>query len=261
MSTRTALITGASGGIGMELARLFAEQGVDLVIVARSEDSLNELKEELESVYGISVTVRAADLTRPQAVEDLVELLKERNIRTEYLVNNAGFGDFGPFHRSEWVKQAGMIDLNIRALTHLTHCMLPGMVARGSGRIMNVASTASFQPGPLMSVYYATKHYVLAFSEAIAEEVEDYGLSVTALCPGPTESGFQSAAEMEGSRLVNLLSMPSSRRVAEYGFRAMMKGKRVAVHGLLNKLLAFSVRFTPRRMLTAMVRRLQAPRN
>lgn len=261
MDRKTALITGASGGIGLELAHIFAENGTDLVVIARSVKTLNDLKEDLESNYRISVTVLPADLTVPETAEGLVKTLKERNIFINYLVNNAGFGDYGLFYKGDWNKQAGMIDLNVRALTHLTRLVLPGMIERRSGRIMNVASTASFQPGPLMSVYYATKHYVLAFSEALAEEVEGFGVTVTSLCPGPTESGFQSTAGMEDARLVNTVKMPSSRKVAEYGYRAMMAGKRVAVQGWLNKFMAFSVRFVPRKLLTRLVHFMQARRS
>jgi len=150
-----------------------------------------------------------------------------------------------------------MIDLNMKSLTHLTKLFLPEMVKRRSGRIMNVASTAAFQPGPLMAIYYATKHYVLAFSEAIANEVKDYGVTVTALCPGPTESGFQSAAAMEDSKLVNNIKMPSSADVAHYGYRAMMRGKTVAIHGKANSMMAKTVGFLPRNMVTGFVRKLQ----
>lgn len=260
MNKQTALVTGASGGIGLELARIHARNGHDLVLVARSEEKLHALKETLEHEYDITAHVIAKDLSGEQAPTEIHAELALSGIEPDFLINNAGIGDFGLFHESNWEKQAAMVDLNIKSLTHMTRLFSEDMVRRGGGRIMNVASTASFQPGPLMSVYYATKHYVLAFSEAISQELGDYDVSVTALCPGPTDSGFQAEAGMEQSRLVTTFSLPSPREVAEYGYRAMMKGERVAVHGFMNKLLAQSVRFTPRNVATFMVRKIQETR-
>jgi short-subunit dehydrogenase len=251
------LISGASSGIGLELARIHARNGDHLILIARSEGKLNELKQELEEQYKINALVIAKDLSMDEAPQEVYDHLQAADIQVNSLINNAGFGDFGMFHESDWEKTATMIDLNMKSLTHMTRLFSEEMVKNGGGRIMNVASTASFQPGPLMSVYYATKHYVLAFSEGIANELKDYGVSVTALCPGPTESGFQSSAEMGDSRLVNTVSLPSSKEVAEYGYRAMMDGKTVAIHGFMNKVMAQSVRFTPRKMVTSMVRTIQ----
>ena len=256
--SETALITGASSGIGLELADIMASNGINVVLTARSEEKLNALKQRIEQNHTAKAYVIAADLTDEQTPELIYNKINELNLNIHYLINNAGFGDYGYFHNANWSKQAGMIDLNIKSLTHLTHLFSRPMIERGQGKIMNVASTASFQAGPLMSVYYATKHYVLAFSEAIAEELEDFGITVTALCPGPTESGFQSKAEMEESRLINTFTMPSSREVANYGYRAMMKGKRVAVHGWLNKILVQSIRFTPRKLASKIVHFLQS---
>ncbi|MEX0771398.1 MAG: SDR family oxidoreductase, partial [Balneolaceae bacterium] len=252
--------TGASGGIGLEMARIHARNGDDLVLVARSEDKLLELKRALEKAEDIEVQVIVKDLASPDAAREIHSGLTSEGVKIDYLINNAGIGDYGLFHESSWEKQAAMIDLNVKSLTRLAHLFSADMVRQGSGRIMNVASTASFQPGPLMSVYYATKHYVLAFSEAIAQELDEYGITVTALCPGPTESGFQKQAKMEESRLVTTFPLPSAREVAEYGYRAMMNGKRVAVHGMMNKFLAQSVRFAPRKLSTAVVRKLQETR-
>lgn len=260
MSGQTALVTGASGGIGLEMARIHARNGDDLVLVARSEDKLLELKRALEKAEDIEVQVIVKDLASPDAAREIHSGLTSEGVKIDYLINNAGIGDYGLFHESSWEKQAAMIDLNVKSLTRLAHLFSADMVRQGSGRIMNVASTASFQPGPLMSVYYATKHYVLAFSEAIAQELDEYGITVTALCPGPTESGFQKQAKMEESRLVTTFPLPSAREVAEYGYRAMMNGKRVAVHGMMNKFLAQSVRFAPRKLSTAVVRKLQETR-
>jgi short-subunit dehydrogenase len=242
---QTALITGASGGIGLELAKLFAKDGRDLVLAARSGDKLTQIANEL-SKQGIRVQVLAKDLSDYNTAKEIFDYCNNNSIQIDYLVNNAGFGDFGMFYESNWEKQEQMINLNITALTHLCRLFLPEMVKRKFGRIMNVASTAAFQPGPTMSVYYASKAYVLHFSEAIANELEKTGVTVTALCPGATESGFQAAAAMEKSRLVKGRKLPTSEEVAAFGYRAMMKGKTVAVPGLGNKLLGIGYRFFPR---------------
>lgn len=253
---KTALITGASSGIGLELAKIHAQKGDNLVLVARSEDKLNKLKQELENLYSIRVSVAPFDLSHTSSAHELFAFTQSLNIKVDYLINNAGFGDFEEFSKSDLNKTVEMIDLNISSLTILTRLYLEGMLESKSGKIMQLASTASFQPGPLMAVYYATKHYVLAFSEAIAEELKDSGVTVTALCPGPTSSGFQNAADLEDSKLVKGKKLPSSEEVALYGYKSMMKGKRVAIHGLQNKLMAFSVRFTPRSWVTALVKKL-----
>lgn len=255
---KTALITGASSGIGLELAKIHAQKGDDLVLVARSEQKLLDLKKELESRHKIKVTVAAFDLSETQSAYDLFEFTEKNNISIDYLINNAGFGDFEEFSKSDLNKATQMIDLNIFSLTILTRLYLDGMLERKSGKIMQLASTASFQPGPLMAVYYATKHYVLAFSEAIAEELKGSGVTVTALCPGPTASGFQNAADLDDSKLVKNKKLPTSAEVAQYGYHAMLNGKRVAIHGFQNKLMAFSVRFTPRSWVTALVKKLSA---
>ncbi len=251
------LITGASSGIGLELARIFASRKNNLVLTARSKDKLDALKTELAEKYGVSVKTIPKDLSEPGISQEIYDQLKAEDIQVECLVNNAGFGAFGLFHETGWRNEEKMIQLNVTALTHLTKLFLSLMVSRKSGRILNVASTAAFQPGPLMAVYYASKAYVLSFSEAIANELRGTGVTVTALCPGPTKSGFQKAASIEESRLVKGKKLPSSREVAEYGYRAMMRGKTVAIHGTGNRLLAFSVRFSPRRMVTAVVRKIQ----
>ena len=254
---RTALITGASGGIGMELARIHAAKGDHLVLVARNSTKLNTLKSELEKAHGIRVHVIAKDLSVPNAAQEIYNEITAENISVDYLINNAGFGDFGMFYETDWDKESTMIRLNISALTQFCKVFLKDMVERNEGKIMNVASTASFQPGPTMAVYYATKAYVLHFSEAINNELSDKNISVTALCPGPTESGFQAAAAMEESKMVKGKKLPSSAAVARYGYRAMMRGKSVAIHGFRNWMLANSVRFTPRFLVVKIVRMLQ----
>jgi uncharacterized protein len=252
----TALITGASSGIGLELAKIFATNKINLVLVARSEGKLKELATQLQS-QGIVVHVLAKDLSNYHTAKEIFDWCVQQNINIDYLVNNAGFGDFGFFHESDWMKQEQMINLNITTLTYLTHLFLPGMVQRKAGKVMNVASTAAFQPGPTMSVYYATKAYVLHFSEAIANELKGTGVTVTALCPGATESGFQTAAAMEESKLVKGKKLPTSEEVAKYGYKAMMKGKTVAVHGFIHYIMSLGPRFMPRNLTTKITRMVQ----
>src|SRR6185436_14411228 len=253
----TALITGASSGIGLELAREFAREGHRLILVARSGDKLQELASELQGKYKTEVMVIAADLSVMSFGKKIYDQLHQENKRIDFLVNNAGFGDFGFFIESDWAKVEQMINVNITALTYLTRLFLPQMVKNGFGKIMNVASTAAFQPGPTMSVYYATKAYVLHFSEAIGNELEGTGVTVTALCPGATTSGFQAAANLGESKLVKGKKLPTSKDVAEYGYRAMMKGKAVAIHGFRNWLLAQSPRFAPRSWVVKVARKVQ----
>jgi short-subunit dehydrogenase len=253
----TALITGASSGIGLDLARLFAKDGHDVVLVARSEGKLREIAAELERDFGVTAHVIVADLAKPDALRTLVAQLP---VDVDVLVNNAGFGVLGPFVETDLAKELEVIQVNIVALTHLTKLLLPPMIARRRGRVLNVASTAAFQPGPLMAVYYATKAYVLSFSEAIADELRDSGVTVTALCPGPTETGFAAVADMTSTRLFNIAKPMSSAEVARAGYEAMKRGRRVVVPGLKNKLLTQSIRVSPRRMVTTIVRKLQESR-
>jgi uncharacterized protein len=253
----TALITGASNGIGLALAKIHAAKGGDLVLVARNKSKLDELKTALESQYNISVYTIGKDLSAFNAAQDVYEETSKQNIQIDYLINNAGFGDFGMFAETDWNKELQMINLNITTLTHFTKLYLQDMVKRSSGKIMNVASTAAFQSGPMMAVYFASKAYVLHFSEAVNNEVSDKGITVTALCPGATESGFQAAAAMEESNLVKGKKLPTSQQVAEYGYDAMIKGKTVAIHGLMNWILANSVRFTPRALVVKLTRKIQ----
>jgi short-subunit dehydrogenase len=255
--TQTALITGASSGIGLDLARLFARDGFDVVLVARSEAKLREIAAQIEKTSGHSAQVIVADLALPDAAQRVVDVLSARNIAIDALVNNAGLGMGGPFAETDWIRESEMIQVNIAALTQLTKLLLPPMVARRSGRILNVASTASFQPGPLMAVYYATKAYVLSFSEAIADELHGTGVTVTALCPGPTETGFAAAAQMSDSRLFNIMTPAKPDAVARAGYDAMKRGKRVVIPGVFNWIMAESVRISPRRLVTTIVRKMQ----
>jgi len=259
---KTALITGASLGIGLEFARILAEHDYDLVLVARSGERLKELaeqifKESAEKNPGISIHIIVKDLSVAGSGQEVFEELKAKGILVDVLINNAGFGDYGLFHELKLERQLQMIDLNVRTLTELTHLFGKEMIKRGSGKIVNVASTAAFQPGPLLTVYYATKHFVLAFSEGLANEWKELGVTVTALCPGPTESGFQEAAGMGKSKLFQNFKLPSSYDVALYGFEAMNAGKVVAVHGKMNRLASSLVSLVPRSWVTPMVRKIQ----
>jgi short-subunit dehydrogenase len=254
--TQTALITGASSGIGADLARLFAADGYELVLVARSEDKLHDLAKTL----GVKSTVLPIDLARPGAAKRVFDALVEKSINVDVLVNNAGVGTAGRFTDYDVAKDDDMIEVNIFALTELTKLLLPAMVSRKQGKILNVASTAAFQPGPLMAVYYATKAYVLSFSEAIADELKDSGVTVTALCPGPTATGFGNVAGVNQTRLFTLMKPATSMDVAKAGYEAMKRGKRVVVTGMMNRLLVQSVRVSPRRVVTTIVRKLQESR-
>lgn len=248
-----ALITGASAGIGAEFAREFAQDKIDLVLVARREDKLKALALELSNKYNINVYIVTKDLGTPQSADELYEHLKEKNIPIDYLVNNAGFGDNGDFVDSDLATQEGMINLNILTLTKLTHLFGADMKARKSGTILNIASVAAFQPGPLMSVYFATKHYVLAFSEAIAEELRPHNVYVCTLCPGPTQSEF---GERSGFELVipsDTSPFPVSADVAKYGYAQMKNKKVVAIHGLWNRIQATMVRLVPRGIVRKIV--------
>ena len=250
----TALITGASNGIGLELAKVHAANGGKLVLVARNKSKLDELKIELESQFKISVYTIGKDLSQTNAAQEVYDEIKNQHIQIDYLINNAGFGDFGHFTETDWDKEFQMINLNITALTLFTKLFLKDMVQRNSGKIMNVASTASFQPGPLMAVYFATKAYVLHFSEAINNEVQANGVTVTALCPGATETGFQAAGALDDSKLFKGKKLPSGKAVAQFGYDAMMKGKAVAIHGLLNNILARSGGLVPRGIIVKITR-------
>ena len=252
----TALITGASNGIGLELARVHAYKGGDLVLVARNKSKLDALKQELETQYGVSVLTIGKDLSVPNAAMEIYEETTRQQIQIDYLINNAGFGDFGMLTDTDWNKELQMINLNITALTQFTKRYLRDMVGRRSGRIMNVASTAAFQPGPTMAVYFASKAYVLSFSEAVGNEVADKGVTITALCPAATQSGFMEAGGMGESQLFKGRTLPTSKEVAEYGYAAMMNGKTVAIHGLKNRIMANLIPFVPRSMLLKVARKV-----
>jgi len=253
---QTALITGASGGIGYELAKLLAKDHHNLALVARSQPKLTQFAGELERQFGISVKPISLDLAAAPAPQFLFDQLQREGIAIDILVNNAGYGKLGEFVEMPLDDILGQIQLNVTALTHLTKLFAGPMVERHSGRIMNVASTAGFQPGPLMAVYYATKAYVISFSEALASELKDQGVTVTCLCPGATDTGFQGRAGTENSILFKKLRPMDAKTVARDGYRALMSGKSLVISGLRNRLLAESLRFTPRKLVTAVSRKI-----
>src|SRR3954470_16165250 len=250
----TALVTGASAGIGLELARVLAREGHDLVLVARRESALKELADELKDRYGAESVVVSADLADAGAGEQIEQALGERSV--DVLVNNAGFGGVGAFAERSHADDMRMVAVNVTALTDLCKRFLPGMVARGRGRILNVASTAAFQPGPFMAVYYATKAYVLSFSQALAEELSGTGVTVTTLCPGVTVTEFQRVAGVEDVPLTKGPLSMSAESVAEAAYKGMSRGKLLVVPGLHNKIGAQATRLGPRRVMLKVVRRL-----
>lgn len=245
-----ALVTGATGGIGTEFCNILAAQGNDLVLVSRSEAKLSELSERLERSYGIKAPIFPCDLADPETAELLYRSLAEQGVRVDILVNNAGFGDQGAFLDSDWERQDEMIRLNITALMHLAYLFGNDMRTRGFGRILNVASVAAFTAGPYMPVYFASKAFVLSFSQALGEELRGSGVSVTALCPGTTATGFWNAAGMDATNVFSLMGAQSPRSVAELGVSALMAGKPIAIHSLPSKLANVAARLVPRRVST-----------
>lgn len=252
-----ALITGASMGLGAEFARIFAANGHDLVLTARSADRLAALKREIEGLHGVSVRVIVANLADPTAPRAIFDEVAEAGIDIDILVNNAGYGMYGFFHESERDAVMDLIEVNVNSLVLLTRLFLDGMVVRRRGRILNVASTAAFQPGPLQPVYYASKAFVLSFTEAIANELKGTGVTATALCPGPVPTGFQERARMGSPSGLRLMMRTTPEGVVRAGFDGMIRGKTVVIPGVLNRIHVFLLRFFPRNMITAVVRRVQ----
>ncbi len=255
---KTALITGASSGIGLALARHFARDGYHLVLAARSVAKMQALADQLHSQFQVDVTFIGADLETNGGAAQLHADIKSRSIVLSALVNNAGYGAFGEFKDSALPQELAMMQLNMNTVVVLTKLFMPDLLAT-RGKILNTASTAAFQPGPYMAVYYATKAFVLSFSEAIASELEGTGVSVTALCPGPTASGFQDKADLGNSALVKGKKLPTSEEVAALGYRAMQRGQRVYIPGVMNWAMAQSIRFPPRNMVTWLVKIISRP--
>lgn len=245
---RTVLITGASSGIGLEFAKLFAQDGYNLVLVARRKQHLERIANEISKKYEITVTIIIKDLSSSSSPREIFDELKAKSIHVDILVNNAGAQVYGKFQSTDFEKQLQLIQTNLTSLTHLTHLAITEMLKHGYGKILNVGSTGSFAPGPLNAVYCATKAYVLSFSEAISSDLAGTGISVTVLCPGATKSEFAEKAKLTNTRLFNSFVM-TSEKVAKIGYKALFKGKTVVVAGLYNKLMIFSLRLSPRWMV------------
>lgn len=250
------LVTGASGGIGLEIAKLLAKDKNNLILVARDQEKLLKIKERLEQDFKIKVYVIIKDLAYESAAEEIYEEIDTKGLIVDKLINNAGFGSFGAFIDIEASRDLSMIDVNVRALTNLTKLFLPDMVKRKHGYILNVASTAAFMPGPYMAVYYASKAYVLSLSEALASELKGSGVSVSVLCPGPTKTDFQSKANMKKSDFVKFSVMDAT-TVALLGYRGMLKGKRIIIPGAINKLMLSAMKLLPRKTVVALAKSTQ----
>lgn len=248
---KTVLITGASSGFGYEFVKLFAKGNYNLILTARNIERLEEIQNEFNS---LNIALIKKDLSMPHSAKELFDEIKEKGFNIDVLINNAGFGLVGRFDRLDVDRQVDMIELNVSALTELTHYILQEMKQRGNGKILNVASTAAFRPGPLMAVYYASKAYLLSFSEAIAEELRGTGITVTALCPGPSKTNFAKAANVEKTKM--FAKVMDADVVAKLGFKALMKGKRVVVTGNVNKLGTYAVKFLPKRLVVKITKAL-----
>lgn len=242
---QTALITGASSGIGAELTKLLAKDGYKLIISAKDHDVLQLCAKHLRDAYGVDVNAIAQDLTEPNGAQELYDKVRAMDVEIDVLVNDAGMGVYGTFSEGSWKDDEKIIQLNIIALTQLTKLFLPSMLRRKSGKILNLASLASFQPGPMMSVYYASKAYVLSLSLALADELKDTGVTVTALCPGPTQTDFTAQAGMEKTRVFNSPLPMEASKVAEIGYKAMMEGERMEIAGYRNKMTVELLKILP----------------
>ncbi|PKQ43910.1 SDR family NAD(P)-dependent oxidoreductase [Confluentibacter flavum] len=252
---KTALVTGAASGIGYELSVLLANDKYDLVLVDIDKLKLKAVKNFIQKKYSVSVTVLVKDLSKPNIAQEIFEDID--NIPIEVLINNAGFGLFGPFANTQWRREEEMLTVHITTTAQLSKLVLKSMMNRGCGKILNISSLAAFQPGPFMSVYYASKAFVLSFSQAIASELKDTGVTVTALCPGPTRTSFQDVVSHDTAKNKITFNMSCPKAVAKYGYGAMLKGKTVAIPGLFNRFLAFLPRLFPRDLATAVVRTMQ----
>ncbi|MBE6038972.1 MAG: SDR family oxidoreductase [Anaerofustis stercorihominis] len=257
---KTALVTGASGGLGLEFCKLLANDGYDVVLVARSTEKLTQLKNYLEETYSVNAYVITKDLSEENAAQQVFDETTRLGLNINILINNAGFGDYGHFVKSDWQKQKNMINLNIMSLAHLTYLYANEMVKCGFGRIMNLASVASFMPGPMMANYYATKAYVLSLTEALSVELKNTGVSICALCPGPTKTGFEEAAGAESADIFNDAYTMDAKTVAGYGYAKMLTGRTVIIPGLQNKLLTKTGRFIPRSLMRNAVYFIQKQR-
>jgi short-subunit dehydrogenase len=256
---QTALVTGASMGIGADLAECLARDGYDLILIARSERALNDVAHRLSSSYDVKVAVIPMDLSAPRSAIRIAETVASRGLTVDVLVNNAGYGIAGDFAGSDGNAQLGMIDLNVRALVELTHTYWPDILARKRGGVLNVASTAAFLPGPLMAIYYASKAFVLSFSEALWEEARGTGVHVSCLCPGPTKTGFRARAGTANKRIAQSSALMASKPVAEAGYAGFTQNRRVVVTGLDNRFKTAIAPFVPRVIALKMIRDSLSP--
>lgn len=254
-SSKTALVTGGTSGIGFEFARLLARAGYDICVVGHDEGRMNETVERLRSEYSVSVTPIIQDLSAIHAAQ---EVMKRITVLVDVLINAAGFGLYGEFAITDAARERAMMQVNITALTELTKLVLPRMISAQHGRILNISSIAAFQPGPRMAVYYATKAYVLSFSEAIAEEVKNTGVTITTLCPGPTKTNFEDTAQLAESQLFKRTLM-TAEEVARIGYVAMMQGKRTVIPGVKNRILSMGPRFVPVHVAAYLAKFVQRP--
>lgn len=247
-----ALITGASGGIGLDLAELFAEDKINLILVARSENKLNEIAKNFERKYNIKVYTIAKDLSKEKSALELFNEVTSKNLKVEFLVNNAGFGSYKDFVSEDWEVYNRMLNLNIISLVYLSHLFANEMIKNGYGKILNVASTAGFQPIPGLNIYSATKAFVLSFSEALHHELKDKRITVTTLCPGSTITNFHKTAGLKGRRFIAM----KSKTVAKCAYNAMMKGKQTTIPGIMNKISVFTIRFAPRKLVPVISKKI-----
>lgn len=255
MKNKTCLITGAASGLGYEFSKLAIEDGFDLILIDINTAKLRAVKKELENNHNQKIIIISKDLCKQHVIDEIYEKIKDKNI--DMLINNAGFGLFGKFCETEWEQEERMMYLHMMTCTHLTKLVLRKMVRNNHGKILNIASLAAFQPGPFMSVYYASKSFLLSFSEAIANEVKNTGVSITVLCPGPTKTNFQRTVSNTSSKNRLSLNLANATEVAAYGYEALNKKKIIAIPGFFNKILAFLPRILPRNVVTSIVQKIQ----
>ena len=252
---KVTLITGSTSGIGFELSKNFAKDGNDLVLVSRNYNKLLETKEFIEGKYKVQTYIIEADLKNEKDIGDIIKFVKNNKLEVSNLVNNAGFGSFGYFHEIDKDWDLDMVKVNIGALTILSKAFIPNMIKAGVGGVLNVASTAGFQGGPFMAVYYATKAYVLSLSEALSQELKGTGVTITALCPGAVETEFQKVAKVQKSPLAKKNIMKAE-IVAEIGYKAFKKGKAIVIPGIKNKILIQSLRLLPRKLVGKIIKKV-----
>ncbi|MCK5401324.1 MAG: SDR family oxidoreductase [Flavobacteriaceae bacterium] len=252
---KTALVTGAASGLGFEFSLLLAKDSYNLILVDIDAKKLEYAKDYIQKAYDTNIVVLAKDLSKPNIALNIFNDIKDASV--DVLINNAGFGLFGSFSNTNWYRESEMLNLHINTTTQLTKLLLKGMVDRGHGKILNISSLAAFLPGPFMAIYYASKAYILSFSEAIANELKGTGVTVTVLCPGQTKTSFQEVVSSTSSKSQANFNMACPIEVAKYGYTALLKGKTVAIPGTINKFVATLSRFVPRNMATSIVRRIQ----